>query len=76
MLCEALTVNNTKDNSIKVCTKFQIGGIPGHRTQFHLFVVKSLIAARRMEGEGCILYVVDIRQLFVKLNLVDAMYTL
>ena len=75
-LCENLTEKNTKNNIIEACTKFQIGCIPGHRTQFHLFVVKSLIAARRMEGEGCILYVVDIRQLFVKLNLVDAMYTL
>ena len=70
------SVRKIKDNILGAGTKLQIGGRPGQRTQFHLFVVKSLIAARRLEGEGCILFVVDIRKFFDKQSLVDAMHTL
>ena len=57
-------------------TRFQIGGCSGQRTQFHLFVIKSLIAVRTSEGEGCILTAMNIRKFFDKQSLVDAMNTL
>ena len=75
-LCEALTVGRMKDKILEAGSKFQIGGVPGQRTQFHLFVIKSLIAARTAEGEGCVLTAVDIRKFFDKQSLVDAMNTL
>ena len=37
-LCEALTVAKMKEDILNAGTKFQIGGCPGQRTQFHLFV--------------------------------------
>jgi hypothetical protein len=75
-LVEALTVSKMKEDILKASSKFQIGGRPGQRTQFHLFVVKSLIALRKAEGEGCILTLVDIRKFFDKQSLIDAMNTL
>ena len=75
-LCEALTVSKMKESILASGTKYQIGGCPGQRTQFHLFVVKSLMALRKSEGEGCILPMVDIRKFFDKLNLINVMNTL
>ena len=75
-LVEALTVRGMKDEILSAGTKFQIGGCPGQRTQFHLFVVRSLIALRKEEGEGCIMTAVDIKKFFDKQSLADAMQTL
>ena len=61
-LCEAVTVGRMKDDILAAGTKFQIGGVPGQRTQFHFFVIKSLIAVRIKEGAGCLLTGVDIRK--------------
>ena len=74
-LCEAVTVGRMKDNILAAGTKLQIGGVPGQRTQFHLFVIKSLIAVRIKEGAGCVLTAVDIRKFFNKQSLVDAYLT-
>ena len=41
-------------------TKFQIGGCPGMRTVFHLFVVKSNIAVKTRSGQGVILTLLDL----------------
>ena len=75
-LVEALTVRGMKNKILSAGTKFQIGGCPGQRTQFHLFVVKSLIALRLDEGEGCLITAVDIKKFFDKQSLTDAMQTL
>ena len=65
-----------KEDILTASTKYQIGGCPGQRTQFHLFVVRSLMALRKAEGEGCILTLVDIKKFFNKQSLADAMNTL
>ena len=57
-----------KDDILAAGTKFQIGGCPGQRTQFHLFVVRSLIALRLEAGEGVIINAVDIMKFFDKQN--------
>ena len=75
-LCEAVTVGRMKEEILAAGTKFQIGGCPGQRTQFHLFVIKSLIALRTEEGGSVLLTAVDIRKFFDKQSLVDAMLTL
>ena len=75
-LCEALTVRGMKDEILAAGTKFQIGGCPGQRTQFHLFVVRSLIALRLEAGEGCIITALDIKKFFDKQNIIDAMHSL
>ena len=75
-LLEALAVGRMKEEILEAGTRYQIGGCPGQRTQFHLFVIKSLIAVRTRDGEGCVLTAVDIRNFFDKQSMVDAMKTL
>ena len=75
----ALAVREMKDAIIDAGTKYQIGGCPGQRTQFHLFVIKRLIALRIQPGgknAGSILTVADIMKFFDKQSLVDAMDSL
>ena len=65
-----------KDKILEAGTKYQIGGCPGQHTQFHLYVLKSLIALRLQRGgrnAGSLLTVADIKKFFDKQNLVDAM---
>ena len=75
-LVEALAVRGMKDDILSAGSKCQIGGCPGQRTQFHLFVVRSLIALQREEAEGCIITAVDINKFFDKQSLSDAMHIL
>ena len=68
-----------KEAIFEAGTKYQIGGCPGQRTQFHLFVLKSLIAMKVQPGgreAGSILTVADIMKFFDKQSLVVAMDTL
>ena len=46
------------------------------KNTFASFVVKSLIALRIRDGDGCILTAVDIQKFFDKQSLADAMHTL
>ena len=41
---ECIVVDRSKEKIVRKCSKFQIGGIPGHRPQEHLFTAKSIIA--------------------------------
>ena len=43
-LFEDLVVSKMKDRVQKKTTKYQIGGMKGHRSTEHLFSVKSIIA--------------------------------
>ena len=64
-LSEALAVNEMKDKILEAGTKYQIGGCPGQHTQFHLYVLKSLIALRLQPGgrnAGSLLTVADIKK--------------
>ena len=52
-------------------SKFQIGAIPGHRPQEHLFTIKSTIAAYNKRGKGIILCLYDVSRFFDRENLRD-----
>ena len=41
---ETGVVNKSKTKIVEKCSKFQIGALPGHRPQEHLFVLKSTIS--------------------------------
>ena len=45
-LIEGIVVGGMKDNILAASTKYQIGGHPGMRPIFHLFVLKSVIGAK------------------------------
>ena len=59
-LTEALTVKLMKDDIIRSGTKYQIGGITGHRVEEHLIVVKSIILLYIYRRSGVIIQLVDI----------------
>ena len=63
-LTEALTVNLMKEDVLSSGNKFQIGGIPGHRVEEHLVVVKALIQLQGQRKSGVILQLVDIEKFF------------
>ena len=44
---EAVVVDGMKEDILEGSSRYQIGGQPGHRSQEHLFTVKSLIAKAR-----------------------------
>lgn len=71
-LVEALTVEPMKEDIFAAGTKYQIGGCPGKRTAFHLFVVKSNIALKLYKGDGVILTLLDLIKFFDKQSLIDA----
>ena len=71
-LVEALTVEPMKAKIFEAGTKFQIGGCPGMRTVFHLFVVKSNIIMKLKSGQGVIMTFLDLIKFFDKQSLIDA----
>ena len=71
-----MIVANSKHYIIGNASKYQIGGIAGHRPQEHLFVIKSVISLVQMMGKGLIMEFFDITKYFDKENLRDAMNNL
>ena len=75
-ITESLVVKEMKDDILEASSKYQIGGQPGMRTNFHLFVLKSMIGIKENSEEGTIITVADIEKFFDKESLVDCMVTL
>ena len=75
-IMEAMEVQGMKETILSVGTKYQLGGKPGIRVQFHLFVVKSFLAMKEMFKEGVILYTADFQKFLDKEFLIDCMDTL
>ena len=73
---EGIVVDKSKQKIIQACSKFQIGGIPGHRPQEHLFSVKSIIGLYNYLNIPLFLSYWDISKYFDKEILRDAMDTL
>ena len=72
-LFEDLVVSKMKSKIQQKTTKFQIGGMKGHRSTEHLFSVKSVIAYYSWIDKPLIIQCIDIRKYFDKENLCDAM---
>ena len=41
---ESLVIEKAKPKIVQNCSKFQIGGLPGHQAAEHLFTLKSIIS--------------------------------
>ena len=54
-------------------SKFQIGAISGHRSQEHIFSIKSIIEYYNVRGKGIILSFFDLSKYFDRENLRDCM---
>ena len=75
-LFEGMIVDKSKKKIISTCSKFQIGGIPKHRSQEHLFNVKSVLALYSWLNIPLYFQVYDLSKYFDKEILKDAMDTL
>ena len=75
-LMESLEVEGMKSDILEAGTQYQLGGKPGMRAQFHLFVVKSILAMKASIKEGTIVWSVDLEKFFDKEVLVDCLDTL
>ena len=74
--CDALVVGGMKGKVLASSTKYQIGGQEGHRSQEHLFTLKSVMALLESRGEGFIFQLYDLRKFFDSESLRDVMDTL
>jgi hypothetical protein len=66
-------VDKAKEKMIEKCSKFQIGGIPGHRPQEHLFTAKSIISLYSYLDIPLFLQLYNLSKYFDKEILFDAM---
>ena len=74
--CDSLLVDLMKERILASSSIFQIGGQEGHRTQEHLFTLRSIIARESYLGGGVVFQLYDIKKFFDKENLRDVMDTL
>ena len=54
-------------------TPFQIGGIPGHTAEEHLFVIKSILALAEKNNESIALQQFDFSKMFDRESLIDCL---
>ena len=75
-LAETLTGDMMKEDIFRGGTKYQIGGVPGHRMEEHLLSIKCIIGRYMSKGEGVIMQLVDIQKFFDKERLGTIMTSL
>ena len=63
---EGILVDKSKDKLVAKCSKFQIGGMPKHRSQENLFSVKSMIVLYSMLDLPLYIQVFDFRNILTK----------
>ena len=75
-VCESLVVNEMKDDIVEATSKFQCGGVPRMRPQFHLYVIKSTMAVASQSKEGRIFTLTDLVKFYDKEMLNDVILSL
>ena len=73
---EHIVVSKAKQKIISGCSKYQIGAIPKHQSQEHLFTLKSIMGWYEKLKTPLILQLYDISKFFDRENLQDGMNTL
>ena len=67
-----VVIEGLKKPLVEGSSVYQIGGQPGHRSEEHVFVLKSVIARYRTQGKQIILQTSDISKFFDKEMVEDA----
>ena len=73
---EHIVVSKVKPKVVSGCTKFQIGAIPKHQCQEHLFTLKSVMSWYETLNLPILVQLFDISKFFDKENLKDGMNAL
>ena len=63
-LVESLTADLMKDDIFQGGTRYQIGGVPGHRMEEHLLSLKCITGRYISKGAGVVMQLVDIQKFF------------
>ena len=75
-LTETITAEMMKQDIFKGGSKYQIGGVPGHRMEEHLLSIKCIIGKYIAKGAGVVMQLVDIKKFFDKERLKTVMTSL
>ena len=70
-----VVVGGLKETLVGRSSIYQIGGQPGHRSEEHVFVLKSIVARYKAQGKPLILQTSDISKFFDKEMVEDAIQT-
>ena len=73
---ESMVVSEMESDIRNGTSKFQIGGVAGHRPQEHLFSIKSLIYKYQKQKKLLIFFLNDVSKFFDKEVLTDCMQEL
>ena len=68
-----IVTSQIKDKLIKNMSRYQIGAVPGHMPQEHLFCLRSMISLYEKFRKPLIISFYDIKKFFDKESLVDAL---
>ena len=68
-----IVTNAMKPVIVKNMSKYQIGAIPGHKSEEHLFTLKSFVALAENNGVAVAINLLDLVKYFDKEYLIDAM---
>ena len=68
-----MVITAAKPNILKEISPFQIGAIPGHRAQEHLFTLKSVMAIKEKNNTARALQLLDLSKLFDRECLIDCL---
>ena len=72
-LFQHLVTNAMKPNIINNMSPYQIGAIPGHRSEEHLFTIKSYLALAEKNNVAVIVNLLDLVKFFDKEDLLDVL---
>ena len=73
---EHIVISKAKPKIVDGCSKFQIGAIPKHQSQEHLFTLKSVMAWYEKLNVPLIIQLYDISKFFDRENLKDGLNAL
>ena len=68
-----LVMNKIKSDLYKIMYKYKLGTKPGHRSQEHIYVIKSLVNFSQYCASGVITTFYDISKFFDRENIFDVM---
>ena len=73
---ETIFVEKSKAKIVEKCSKYQVGAMPGHRVQEHLFTIKSIMSYYNWIDKALILNLWDLSKYFDKEVVADVMDSL
>ena len=68
-----MVITAAKPTILEEVSPFQIGAIPGHRAQEHLFTLKSVMALVEKNNSSIALQLLDLSKLFDRECLIDCL---